>query len=54
MHDGSVIQLHKLAPKWDPRDRSSAVKRLLTAKEQGEILTGLLYIDPESQEMHDL
>jgi 2-oxoglutarate/2-oxoacid ferredoxin oxidoreductase subunit beta len=54
LHDGSVIQLHKLAPDWDPRDRFSAVRRLQTAKAKGEVLTGLLYIDPESRDMHDL
>ncbi len=54
MHDGSVIHLHKLAPNWDPRDRNSAVNRLHAAKARGEILTGLLYIDPESSDMHEL
>ncbi|HQU58975.1 MAG: 2-oxoacid:ferredoxin oxidoreductase subunit beta [Phaeodactylibacter sp.] len=54
LHDGSVIQLHKLAPHWDPTDRNSAVTRLQESKIKGEILTGLLYIDPESQGLHDL
>ena len=52
MHDGSVIHLRKLAPQWDPRDRFSAVRRLQEAKAKEEILTGLLYIDPDSQDMH--
>ncbi|MBK6946987.1 MAG: 2-oxoacid:ferredoxin oxidoreductase subunit beta [Haliscomenobacter sp.] len=54
LHDGSALHLHKLAPHWDPRDRASAVNRLLTAKAKGEVLTGLLYIDPGSQDMHEL
>ncbi|MBK7407224.1 MAG: 2-oxoacid:ferredoxin oxidoreductase subunit beta [Saprospirales bacterium] len=54
MHDGSVIQLHKLAPNWDPCDRFSAVRRLQTAKAKGEVLTGLLYIDQNSRDMHNL
>jgi 2-oxoglutarate/2-oxoacid ferredoxin oxidoreductase subunit beta len=54
LHDGSVVTLHKLAPNWDPRDRFSAVRRLQTAKANGEVLTGLLYIDPASQDMHEL
>lgn len=54
LHDGSFIQLHKLAPDWDPRDRYSAVKRLHRARETGEVLTGLLYIDPDSKDMHEL
>lgn len=54
LHDGSIIHLHKLAPNWNPTDRYSAVNRLLEAKMKGEVLTGLLYIDPNSQDMHEL
>ena len=54
LHDGSQILLRKLAPKWDPRDRHSAQLRLAGAKANGEILTGLLYIDTESQDLHEL
>ena len=54
LHDGSKIHLSKLAPNWDPRDRHSAVNRLHEAKAKGEILTGLLYIDPESRDLHEL
>ena len=52
LHDGSVIHLRKLAPEWDPRDRFSAITRLYQAKERGEILTGLLYIDQNNPELH--
>jgi 2-oxoglutarate ferredoxin oxidoreductase subunit beta len=52
LHDGSVIHLSKLAGDWDPRNRHSAVNRLYQAKAEGEILTGLLYIDTESQDLH--
>ena len=54
LHDGSVIALRKLAPKWNPTDRYSAFMRLQKAKMEGEILTGLLYIDPESKDLHQL
>ena len=54
LHDGSSVHLHKLAPNWDPTNRRSATNRLQEAKANGEILTGLLYIDPESTELHDL
>lgn len=54
LHDGSKIHLQKLAPEWDPTDRFSAVGRLQQAKMKGDILTGLLYIDPESQDLHSL
>lgn len=54
LHDGSVIHLSKLAPHWYPQDRKAAINRLQRAKSKGEILTGLLYIDTESQDLHEL
>ncbi len=53
LHDGSVLQLHKLASDWNPLDRRSAVQRLHLAHAHDEILTGLLYVDPQSQDLHD-
>lgn len=54
MHDGSVIQLNKLTQDWDPRNRSSAMNAMLQAKENNEFLTGLIYINPDSVETHEL
>ena len=54
LHDGSHIQLHKLATGWDPTDRNSSVNRMNEAREKGEILTGLLYIDTKSKDLHDV
>ncbi len=54
LHDGSHIQLRKLAPQWDPTDRLSAMNRLYSAKAAGEILTGLLYINQESHDLHEM
>ncbi len=54
LHDESVIQLQKIASDFDPRDRQSALRRMQAAKNAGEILTGLLYIDPKSRDLHDL
>ncbi len=52
MHDGSFIQLHKLAQDWDFQNRFSAMKALNEAKQKGEILTGLLYMNSESKDLH--
>ncbi|MDC0230780.1 2-oxoacid:ferredoxin oxidoreductase subunit beta [Aureispira] len=52
LHDGSILNLSKLSPNWNPKDRFSAVKRLNEAKANGEVLTGLLYIDTESEDLH--
>lgn len=54
MHDGSTLELHKLSPDWNPTDKQSALNRLNRSRVEGEILTGLLYIDPRSQNLHDL
>ena len=54
MHDGSVIQLHKLAKDWNPLDRFSAINAVQTAKAKNEILTGLLYLNNDSQDLHEL
>ena len=52
MHDGTTIHLHKLAKEWDPLDRVSAMNAMLRAKQRGEILTGLLYLNENSQDLH--
>jgi 2-oxoglutarate ferredoxin oxidoreductase subunit beta len=54
LHDGSMLQLHKLAPNWDPRDKFAAMQRIHLARVKQEILTGLLYIDPDTEDLHDM
>jgi 2-oxoglutarate ferredoxin oxidoreductase subunit beta len=52
-HDGSVLRLRKLHEEYDPTDRLGAMNHLMERAAAGEIATGLLYLDPESDEMHD-
>ena len=54
MHDGSVIHLNKLAKDWDPHDRLSATNAIRLAKRRDEILTGLLYVNEETPDLHSL
>ena len=54
LHDGSSIQLHKLNSNWNPIDRNTAVNRLQKARMDGEILTGLLYVDKDSRDLHQV
>lgn len=55
MHDGTtVIKLNKLAQEWDPLDRQSATNAMINAKAKGEILTGLLYMNPQTNDLHNL
>ena len=51
-HDGSVLRLRKLHEGYDPTDRVAALHHLHERKAAGEIVTGLLYVDPEPQDMH--
>lgn len=52
MHDGSFIKLHKVDRNWDPLNPVSAKRAVMTARGKGEILTGLLYMDRHSSELH--
>src|SRR5947208_972539 len=52
-HDGSVLRLRKLAPDYDPHDRVAALAYLQERHAAGEIVTGLLYMDPEPRDLHD-
>ncbi|CAH0997391.1 hypothetical protein EMA8858_03523 [Emticicia aquatica] len=54
LHDGSALQLQKLHQGWNPEDRLSAMTALQNAKEKGEILTGLVYIEPNTNALHDV
>ena len=52
-HDGSVLKLRKLAPDYDPTDRIAAIGHLQLHQARGEIVTGLLYVDPDAADLHD-
>ena len=54
MHDGSILRLHKLEEDWEPLDRLSAINAVQNAKLKGEILTGLLFMDPDANDLHEL
>src|SRR5579862_2401330 len=49
-HDGSLLKLRKLAADYDPHDRLGAMSFLQQHAARGEIVTGLLYVDPERSE----
>jgi 2-oxoglutarate ferredoxin oxidoreductase subunit beta len=52
-HDGSVLQLRKLAADYDPTDRVKAMNFLQQHAAKGEVVTGLLYVDPQSIDLHE-
>ncbi len=51
-HDGSVVRLRKLAEGYDARDRIAAMAYVQSRAAEGEIVTGLLYIEPEPRDLH--
>ena len=52
-HDGSTMRLRKLNDEYDPTDRLAAQNFLQRHAARGEVVTGLLYIEPDSSDLHD-
>jgi 2-oxoglutarate/2-oxoacid ferredoxin oxidoreductase subunit beta len=51
-HDGSVLRLRKLAPDYDPTNRIKVMSYLQERAAAGEIVTGMLYLDPDADDLH--
>jgi 2-oxoglutarate ferredoxin oxidoreductase subunit beta len=51
-HDGTVLRLRKLHDAHDPTDRLSATTYLQERKAAGEIVTGLIFVDPDPSDLH--
>jgi 2-oxoglutarate ferredoxin oxidoreductase subunit beta len=51
-HDGSVLRLRKLEANYDPHDRIAAMTFLQERQVAGEIVTGLLYVNPDADDLH--
>ena len=54
MHDGSHLRLRKLHEDYNPSDAVGAVKALMEAHHNGEVLTGVFYINTEKPTFNDL
>jgi len=54
MHDGSTLNLSKLRDHYNPQDKEAALDALKDARLRDELLTGLIYIDPEPRDLHTL
>ncbi len=50
--DGSVIKLRKTHPEYDPTDRVKALEYVAHHAAKGEVVTGLLYLDPNPEDLH--
>jgi 2-oxoglutarate ferredoxin oxidoreductase subunit beta len=54
LHDGSTIVLKKADQDYNPRDRASAFNFVMNHQDAGQVLTGLLYINEDSPDMHEV
>ncbi len=54
MHDGSVLRFTTLPPDYDPTDRQKVYNYLMDQQGQGNVVTGLLYVDESVPDVHEL
>jgi 2-oxoglutarate/2-oxoacid ferredoxin oxidoreductase subunit beta len=52
LHDGGTIRLRKVDADYDPSNKVAAMAYLESRRAAGEVVTGLLYVDPSSGDMH--
>jgi len=53
LHDGGVVKLRKLHEEYDPHDKVGALAYLEAHRAQGEVVTGLLYVEDDPHDLHD-
>ena len=53
MHDGSRIALRKVDRNYDPSDRSEALTMLHESRDAQQFLTGLIYVNPDTENFFD-
>jgi 2-oxoglutarate ferredoxin oxidoreductase subunit beta len=51
-HDGSIMRLRKLQSDYDATDRHNAMNHLQLHQMRGEVVTGLIYVDPRASDLH--
>ena len=51
-HDGTLLRLRSLQAGYDPTDRTKAMAFMQEHQARGEVLTGLLYVDPLATDLH--
>jgi 2-oxoglutarate/2-oxoacid ferredoxin oxidoreductase subunit beta len=53
MHDGSVLHFKSVPDGYDPTDRRRVVSYLLEQQKNNEIVTGLLFVDETTPDLHE-
>ena len=51
-HDGSILRLRKVDESYDANNRIAAMNYSQEHHAKGEVVTGLLYVNPQPQELH--
>jgi 2-oxoglutarate ferredoxin oxidoreductase subunit beta len=51
-HDGSLLRLRSLHVDYDATDRDAAMAFMQAHQARGEVVTGLLYVDPLATDLH--
>jgi 2-oxoglutarate ferredoxin oxidoreductase subunit beta len=51
-HDGAILRLRSLHADYDATDRYAAMAFMQQHQARGEIVTGLLYVDPLATDLH--
>lgn len=54
LHDGSTVILKKIDKDYDPQDKVQAFRLMVEAEQHDELVTGLIYIQPNVASMFDL
>ena len=54
MPGGETLRLYKLDTDYDVHDRVGALSYVQRRKEEGEVVTGLLYVDPDASDCHEI
>ncbi|MDP6374502.1 MAG: 2-oxoacid:ferredoxin oxidoreductase subunit beta [Pseudomonadales bacterium] len=54
MPDGSTLQLYKLDDDYDVHDRVGALNYMQRRAQEGDVVTGLLYVDPNTFDCHEV
>ena len=50
--EGAILRLRKLHADYDPSDKINATSMIASAAVKGEVLTGLLYLAPDAEDLH--
>jgi 2-oxoglutarate ferredoxin oxidoreductase subunit beta len=53
LHDGNWVRLRKVAEDYDPTDRDQTYAYVRERQKAGEVATGLLFISPDSSDLHE-